>query len=303
MPDTILRLLGERIDPSRIKKVSSRSGGEYHSPCPVCGGNDRFVVFPEQDGGELCQQHGITGTWACPRHCERGGDAISFLTEMCGMSFGEACGRLGIALERQSGPRPYRCLRRPELRGTEAFTPKVYAAPAEKWREQANKLMQEAHQSLLQSPAILRYLARRGLPLEAVQAYCLGYIEGEDKSGTGIFRSRAAFGLPKKVRDDGKEARAIRIARGITIPARAADGTCLRLRIRKRDVDVQATNARYQQDFEQNGGKLKKEDKYILVPQPEQPYSAPLLLPPSGVSAALATWVVVEAELDSVVKQ
>lgn len=42
-----------------------------------------------------------------------------------------------------------------------------------------------------------------------------------------------------------------------------------------------------------------KDPKYLLVAQPGQPYSAPLLLPPVGVPAKLATWVVVESELDA----
>ena len=27
------------------KKVASTNGGEYHSPCPGCGGKDRFIIW------------------------------------------------------------------------------------------------------------------------------------------------------------------------------------------------------------------------------------------------------------------
>ena len=81
MSDIILDILRRYVDGTKIKKASARSGGEYHSPCPKCGGTDRFCVFPEQPGGALAMQHGITGTWACPRHCQEGGDAIDLLTE------------------------------------------------------------------------------------------------------------------------------------------------------------------------------------------------------------------------------
>ena len=66
MSDIILDILRRYVDGIKIKKASARSGGEYHSPCPKCGGTDRFCVFPEQPGGALAMQHGITGTWACP---------------------------------------------------------------------------------------------------------------------------------------------------------------------------------------------------------------------------------------------
>lgn len=288
MSDLLLTLLGEKIDPFSIKKVSSRAGGEYHSPCPNCGGNDRFITFPQQEGGKLCQKHGISGTWACPRHCKTGGDVITFLMQFGGLTFSAACEHLGIGLDsaERGKPRQYRALRRPELKKSPSFTPVSYAAPAATWAKQATKLALEAHDYLLTEPHILRYLARRGLPLSAVQDYRLGYIEGEDKkTGTCIFRQRSAFGLPLKTRPDGTASRALRIPRGITIPAWSDDGSCLRIRIRKRDADLDPCN--------------KKDSKYILIPQPEKPYSAPLVLPPIGVSPELSTWVIVESELDA----
>ena len=98
MSDIILDILRRYVDGTKIKKASARSGGEYHSPCPKCGGTDRFCVFPEQPGGALAMQHGITGTWACPRHCQEGGDAIDLLTWAGGLTFREACEELRIIL-------------------------------------------------------------------------------------------------------------------------------------------------------------------------------------------------------------
>ncbi|MDE7372011.1 MAG: hypothetical protein K2N07_09815, partial [Desulfovibrio sp.] len=60
----------------------------------------------------------------------------------------------------------------------------------------------------------------------------------------------------------------------------------LRIRIRRRNVDLDRANP--------------KDPKYLLVPQPGQAYSAPLLLPPSpDISPQIATWVIVESELDA----
>ncbi len=285
----LLQLLREKVDPSKIKQASSsRPGGEYHSPCPLCGGTDRFTVFPGQDGGELCQRHGIPGTWSCPRGCGKGGDVISWFMEVEGLSFAEACAELKIPLEGREQPRrSYRPLRVPRREQADAFAPTSHAPPMEQWRIQATKLTTEAHARLLETPAMLRYLAARALPEAAVCAYRLGYIEAEGKQADCIFRARAAFGLPEKKGAQGKAIRAFRIPRGITIPVWSDEEECLRIRIRRRDADRDKTNP--------------KDPKYLLVPQPGQPFSAPLMLPPVDVPADLATWVIVEAELDAMV--
>lgn len=110
----LLQLLREKVDPARIKRASSRHGGEYHSPCPICGGHDRFTVFPEQAGGELCQKLGISGAWSCPRGCGNGGDVISWFMEVEEMTFAAACPELKILLAGQEKQRRgYRPLRMP----------------------------------------------------------------------------------------------------------------------------------------------------------------------------------------------
>jgi phage/plasmid primase-like uncharacterized protein len=70
MSEVILDILRRKVEPSRVKHVSANKGGEYHSPCPVCGGNDRFHVWPNQDGGETAQRAGVPGTWWC-RACDQ----------------------------------------------------------------------------------------------------------------------------------------------------------------------------------------------------------------------------------------
>lgn len=261
MSDIILDILRRYVDGTKIKKASARSGGEYHSPCPKCGGTDRFCVFPEQPGGALDMQHGITGTWACPRHCQEGGDAIDLLMWAGGLTFREVCEVLRIDLpERtQEERRRYRPL---TAHGTDTWTPTSYAPPPEAWLTQASKLATEAHARLLERPSILSYLAKRGLPLEAVQRYGLGYIEGEDNTGKYLYRQRSVFGLQPKERD-GKPVRALRIPRGITIPCWSNDThtQALRVRIRKRNADL-----------------AEGEDKCILIAQLAPPYSAPLRL-------------------------
>ncbi len=286
---SILDLLRRCVAGDSIKKASAIKGGEWHSPCPKCGGTDRFIIFPEQDGGALARKNGLRGTWSCPRHCDNGGDILDFCTVHLGLSFTEACTELGIALEKQENGarRAYRPMRQlPKQRAT-AWVPAAYAAPADVWVQQATKLAQEAHTRLLDERNIMTYLAKRGLPMEAVVRYGLGYIEGEDKTGTCIFRQRTSFGLSLRTKTDGKTVRALRIPRGITIPCwgDSHPRKALRIRIRRRDADIDRTNP--------------KDPKFQLIPQETAPYSAPMILFPHGVSLDLATWVVVEAELDA----
>lgn len=291
MSADILQLLRARVEPSRVKRVSSRQGGEYHSPCPLCGGNDRFAVFPEQEGGELCQKHGLRGTWACMRGCGKGGDLLNWMQEVEGMTFRAACEALGIEREGREKWRAYRPLRMPGRPAAPIFAPRRYALPPEKWRAAATKMAWEAYLRLGQSPLIQNWLARRGLPPAAANTYGLGYIEGEGKAGDCIFRPRSAFGLPEKSGRDGRPVRAFRVPRGVTIPVWSGypvseKTEVLRIRIRRRNADIDPSNP--------------KDPKYLLVPQPGQAYSAPLLLPPSpDVAPQFATWVIVESELDA----
>ena len=74
-----------------LKKVSAHRGGEYHGPCPFCGGTKRFRVQPERN------------FWRC-RECEKHGDAIAYLVETGAMSPQEAGrARRGHAVRLQSG--------------------------------------------------------------------------------------------------------------------------------------------------------------------------------------------------------
>jgi len=51
-----------------LVRVANTSGGEWAGPCPVCGGNDRFRVWPYE---------GKNGRYWC-RKCGQYGDAIQY---------------------------------------------------------------------------------------------------------------------------------------------------------------------------------------------------------------------------------
>jgi hypothetical protein len=275
MSDIILDILRRKVDARKVKHVSAAKGGEWHSPCPVCGGEDRFHVWPNQNGGETAQRAGVSGTWWC-RACDQTGDVIEFLKFADGLEFAAACKELRIELAEPA--RRFRPLRQPKP-VQQQWRPTEWKIPSEKWREQATKFALFAHGQIGGHAKILAYLAGRGLPLSAVERFRLGYLEGEDKTGTCLYRARAAFGLSDKKNADGTKTRSVLwIPRCLTIPLWQGDEVH-RIRLRRRKDDLR-----------------EGDDKYLLL---EGSGQAPMVLPPAGITPDMAVWVVVEAELDA----
>lgn len=78
MPMNIIDLLTQRgLVPV---KISDARGGEYASPCPTCGGSDRFRSWPEMSsvfGG---------GMFFC-RGCQIAGGCVDFLVHVAGYDY------------------------------------------------------------------------------------------------------------------------------------------------------------------------------------------------------------------------
>ncbi len=155
------------------KRVAATHGGEWAGPCPLCGGTDRFRVWPEQ---------GDNGKWWC-RQCGRGGDAIQFLRDVKGLGFREACSVLGQEPRtRRHGPRANP--------GAGTWTPRAAALPCQAWRERAGAFLSWAERNLAGNPDALRWLGQeRGLRAETVKAARLGW------NPKDLFLDRGAWGL------------------------------------------------------------------------------------------------------------
>ena len=119
-------------------KGRNSRGAEFAGPCPLCGGRDRFLVWPEQNDGR--------GSYSC-RQCGISGDVIQWLMDVEGMTFRQAAQTAGRAWEkrpvksapqepqkREKAPARLRCTgntgtgaqRRPVARGSRTF----YRIPA-----------------------------------------------------------------------------------------------------------------------------------------------------------------------------
>jgi DNA primase len=234
----IMNLLELIKDKPGFKKQNNKT---WEGPCPKCGGNDRFIVWLE------------TNIFKC-RSCDFKGDLISYLREVedysCREAFiavGRDCGRSecsyyekckGITAPRKRKSKTVAPLAQPPQGD---WQPREAESPAETWRRKAAGFVLWAHEQLLLDQSMLDYLAGRGLPLDAVKRYRLGWNPGEIRHGEPgpLFKKRKAWGLDNKINDGGKEVTVLAIQRGIIIPSFAGEAI-YRIRIRRPDQDLQA---------------------------------------------------------------
>ncbi len=71
----LVELLERRGEQGSLKRRASTNGGEWAGPCPLCGGEDRFRVWPTPPDGK-------PGAWC--RQCQAGGDALTWAVRLEG---------------------------------------------------------------------------------------------------------------------------------------------------------------------------------------------------------------------------
>lgn len=207
-----------------LRRASSR---EHAGACPLCGGDpqtsDRLRVFND-------------GKWWC-RRCDQGGDAVSWLRKVDGLSCpeahaaaGESCtsttcaARERCSLGKGHAPPPRRRLD-PPAETVRSFVPGEAVGPQDAWREKAAALVDYAHEQLIGNETMLGYLSDRGLDRTAVERFKLGYLPGD------LFRPRSPWGLAEELREDGRPKKLL-IPQGIVIPF-FDQGGVHRVRIRR----------------------------------------------------------------------
>ncbi|GFK95468.1 DNA primase [Fundidesulfovibrio magnetotacticus] len=250
-------------------KPKKKTAKEWGAACPACGGTDRCMVRPEDHDGR--------GGYHC-RQCQTYGDAIQFLRDFEGLSFKDACERVGIQASRATASLPKAPRKAP---GREPFEAAESIPPAERWTRKATGFAAWAHEHLLNTPEQLSWLAARGLPLEAVKRYRLGWNPGE-RGKSCLIRPRSVWGLPlpeARLDADGNPQRpktTFWIPRGLVIPMLGPDGSVLRLRIRRPEADRAS---------------FKEETKYYVIPGG--------CMDAMVLGADSRAFVVVESELDA----
>lgn len=160
--------------PGVFKKAGNTGGGEYHGPCPFCGGKDRFRINPNKDGG---------GRWGC-RQCGKNGDAIGFLMQYDGLDFAAACDRLNLQLPesrlKREPPKPQPPVWASDLREDyAAFEPAWQAAAEAFCYDCAGALWDHWHGRAGQ------YLEGRGIDRNTAVSAFLGVNEHETRATWG----------------------------------------------------------------------------------------------------------------------
>ena len=203
---TILDLLVE--DHITTKRIKSSHEEKYESPCPRCGGKDRFQYWPDQ------------GKFYC-RNCGISGDVIKYLTHLRGMDFVSACKMAGqtpsIGLPGRSSP-----LSRYN------HSLHVYESPSIKWRSQAEKILHTSINCLGKEQYVnvrQELINARGLTEETIKSGNLGWLPVD------VYQERDSWGLPKKLKDNGLPVK-LWIPAGLVIPC-FHNGVIQRIRIRK----------------------------------------------------------------------
>lgn len=202
-----------QFDGIQLKRVARTRGGEYAGPCPFCGGDDRFRVWPEHKGGRY---------WC--RQCGKKGDAVQLLRDKDGLSYKDACLQLGVLPKLRTHPTTNRKSEK-KVSQTEVQKDKQ----ADKWLYQAG-LYLEAFQECLwgeQGKDVLDTLHGKALSDKSIKSAGLGW------NSINRFRSREEWGLPDEIKPDGK-AKKLWIPKGLVIPC-YADGQIIRLRVRCAD--------------------------------------------------------------------
>ncbi len=198
-----------------FKRVAATHGGEYAGPCPFCGGNDRFLVWPEHKDGRF---------WC--RGCEKTGDAVQYIRDTRNLSFFEALKYLGIEKPR------FKKTRRKQT-GPPPFKPKIEPLPPSLWIEKASRFLKSSQDQLWtpDGQAARNILFGKGLTEDTIRTAGIGYNPGEH--GKDLYRDRRGWGLPLEVHRDGRPKR-LWVPAGLVIPLCHDEGLA-RLRVRRSD--------------------------------------------------------------------
>lgn len=199
-----------------------KNGGELVGACPWCGGEgNRPAGDPHPDRFHIWPYQGEHGTYWC-RGCKRGGDAIRYLIDHDGLTFPEACARIGKnPQDLQSGEKRDRI--------PAGWQPSTGPTVDKVWAEHALKFVDWCHARLLERPDEIRWLAERGINMEMVVKYHLGW------NPAHAWRERPAWGLAAERNPLTGKFKKLWLPRGLVIPMIAETGAVERIRIRQPD--------------------------------------------------------------------
>jgi len=197
------------------RRVASTHGGEYHSPCPNCGGKDRFIIWNAID------------RFFC-RRCEKKGDAIQFCREFMNLDFQSACAKVNRIPAQISYGINYR---------RHVWEPKVAPLPSLIWRKKALEFVLARHLSLMANKPALQLLFDRGLTIPTIRKASLGWNSWDQ------FLPHTVWDLPKKEDPTGRPTN-LWLPSGIVIPTQS-DGNIIKIKIRRNEWKIGDDSSKY----------------------------------------------------------
>ncbi|MFU2210796.1 primase-helicase zinc-binding domain-containing protein [Solidesulfovibrio sp. C21] len=196
--------------PAGLKYVSGTSGGEWAGPCPWCAGTDRFRVWPDHPSGAT------GGRFLC-RGCGRQGDGIQFLRDMDGLSYPEACKRMGTTPKATGTTRTLK---------PASWEPKAATLPVEAWVARAGQFVNRCAAALAAGGPGLEYARSRGLTAKTCAALRIGW------NPSDLYEDRAAWGLPEEINLKTGKPRRVWLSAGLVIPT-LRGGQVVAIKIRR----------------------------------------------------------------------
>lgn len=171
--------------------------------------------------------------------CGVGGDVFEFLEKKEGIPFPEAVIRIAEKTGHRISDIEYRknenqtshIAHRTSTKKEEYVpsVPSVTQAPGEIWQEKATKLVEWSHETLLKNDKRLAWLEERGIGIDLVKEFKLGWNIGEN--GKGICRPRESWGLAPEYKEDKKTKKVLWMPIGYVIPF-MMENKVLRIRFR-----------------------------------------------------------------------
>jgi DNA primase len=246
------------------KRKAACHGGEYSSPCPFCkDGDDRFLIWPQQHNknGEY-----RGGRYSC-RVCQKYGDAITFLRDLYGLSYQDACTQLKLIPKK----------RQLAVMVNRSSKPLLATDPPVIWMDKARNFVEWCHSKLISTPSALEKVFARGFTIDSIKQFKIGFNLG-DVRGHDFRENRQDWGMENQLKDDGTPRR-LWLPVGFTIPTFSSEGRVIKVKIRR--------------TFWQEGDKLPK---YVEV-------SGSKLSPSIYGDTRLPLGLVLESEFDGLLVQ
>ncbi|WP_243546401.1 primase-helicase zinc-binding domain-containing protein [Pseudodesulfovibrio tunisiensis] len=245
MPAELVELVRARVGSGFDLAKGAR--GEFHGPCPACGGTDRFHVFADQTpSGDLAMRAGMNGGYWC-RQCGLAGDYVQWLVEIEGWDWTKIFEYLGVEGAQTERSEPVqRAAARPAVTGRPVNELRPLEFPAVAWQEHGEKFVQTCAAALERNARLVRWLEDRGVPLEVAREYRLGWHAGQRQKNNRppcAYRNRESWALPPATFPDGRPRKSLWLPRGLVIP-KVREGQLLGIRIRRPSVDLESGRSR-----------------------------------------------------------